>query len=204
MKRITKTILRAAALVAAVVLLLSFTSCGKTYSEEEIKTAAAELIEESYEINEIFFGEGLPGVEPEGEDIMQYLKIAEDSPYHTEEELKAAALKVYSEGYCALLFERAFSGFSLDENGEDGIDTTKLVDARFVTYNDELVILPLTDEDIMELERTYDVESIKVVKQKSGTVIISVQSFVDGENAGEVTLNMIMTENGWRLDSPTY
>ena len=199
-----KTFLRAAALVAAAVLLLSFSSCGKTYSEDEIKAAATELIEASYDINEVFFGKGLPGVEPEGTDVMRYLKIAEDSPYHTEEEIKTAALAVYSEGYCKLLFERAFSGFSLDESDSDGIDTTKLVDARFVTYNDELVILPLKDEDLMKLDRTYDTDNIKVVKQKSGTVIISVPSFVDGKKSDEVQLNLIKTEKGWRLDSPTY
>lgn len=204
MNGIMKTFMRAAALVAAAVLLLSFSACGKKYSEDEIKTAASELIEASYEINVIFFGEGLPGVEPEDGDIMRYLKIAEESPYHTEEEIKTAALKVYSSGYCELLFERAFSGFSLDEESEDGIDTTKLVDARFVTYNDELVILPLKDEDIMKLDRTYDTDNIKVVKQKSGTVIISVPSFVDGKKSDDVKLNMIKTEKGWRLDSPTY
>jgi len=204
MNGIIKKALRAAALVAAAVLLLSFSACGKTYSDEEIISAAAELIEASYEINEIFFGEGLPSVEPEGADMMKYLLIAEDSPYHTEEEIKSAALKVYSEDYCELLFERAFSGFSLDEGDEDGLDTTKIVGARFVTYNDELVILPLEEDDIMKLDRTYDTENITVTKQKSGTVILSVPSFIDGKASDNVSITMIRTENGWRLDSPTY
>ncbi len=204
MNGIIKKALRAAALVAAAVLLLSFSACGKTYSEDEIRSAAAELIEASYEINEIFFGEGLPSVEPEGTDMMKYLLIAEDSPYHTEEEIKSAALNVYSEDYCELLFERAFSGFSLDEGDEDGLDTTKIVGARFVTYNDELVILPLEEDDIMKLDRTYDTENITVTKQKSGTVILSVPSFIDGKASDNVSITMIRTENGWRLDSPTY
>ena len=199
-----KKMLRAAVLVAAVLLVLPFSSCGKKYTEEEIKSAAAELIEASYEINEIFFGEGLPGVEPEVEDVMRYLLIAEESPYHTEDEVKAAARAVYSENYCSLLFERAFVGFTLDETDDDGIDTTQLVDARYLNYNDELVILPLDEDDIMKLDRTYDTDSIKVLKQKSGTAIISVQSYVNGEKSDEVTLNMIITEKGWRLDSPTY
>lgn len=204
MKRIIKLTLRAAAIAAAVAVLLSVSACGKTYSDEEIKSAAAELIEASYEINEIFFGEGLPSAEPEDTDVMKYLHIAEESPYHTEEEIKTAALAVYSEGYCKLLFQRAFSGFSLDDNSEDGIDSPQLVDARFVTYNDELVILPLEEDDIMKLDRTYDTANITVLKQKSGTAIITVPSFVDGVKSDDVRLNIIKTEKGWRLDSPTY
>lgn len=196
--------LRAAAIAVAAVLMLSFSSCGESYTDDEIKAAATELIEASYEINEIFFGEGLPGVEPEGTDIMKYLRIAEESPYHTEDEIKSAALAVYSENYCKLLFERAFSGFSVDDGTLGSIDAAKLVDARFVTYNDELVILPLDEDEIMPLDRTYDTENITIVKEKSGTVIISVPSFVDGKPSEDVEISMIVTKNGWRLDSPTY
>ena len=56
----------------------------------------------------------------------------------------------------------------------------------------------------MKLERTYDTENITVTKQKSGTVILSVPSFIDGKASDNVSITMIRTENGWRLDSPTY
>ena len=60
-----RKILRIAAVICVAALAAAaLFSCGK-HDEEEIKKAAAELIERSYEINEIFFGEGLPRAEEE-------------------------------------------------------------------------------------------------------------------------------------------
>ncbi len=49
-----------ALLLCAVMLALSLTSCGKPPEFSDIEGRLRELIEASYEINEIFFGEGLP------------------------------------------------------------------------------------------------------------------------------------------------
>lgn len=196
--------MRAAALVAAVALVAAFSSCGKKYDEAEITAAAAKLIEASYEINTIFFGEGLPTVEGNPDDIMKYMEITEDSPYHTEEEIRAAALKVYSPEYCELLFKRAFSGLTVDLGDGDEVKEAELIGARYVVFDDRLVMLPLKDEDVIKLDRTYDTANIKVVMQKSSRADIVVPSFVDGVPDKDVTLTLVMTENGWRLEDPTY
>ena len=55
-------------LVAAILLTLSVTSCGAGVPKvEEIKPRLTELIEASYEINDIFFGDGLDRVDYEAE-----------------------------------------------------------------------------------------------------------------------------------------
>ena len=204
MKKIKKIFIRAAALVAAVALAAAFSSCGKKYDEAEITAAAAKLIEASYEINTIFFGEGLPTVEGDPDDIMKYMEITEDSPYHTEEEIRAATLKVYSPEYCELLFERAFSGLTVDLGDGDEVSEAELIGARYVVFDDRLVMLPLDEEDVIKLNRTYDTANIKVVMQKSSRADVSVPSFVDGVPDKDVTLTLVMTENGWRLEDPTY
>ncbi len=199
-----KTILtRAAAIVAAVVVLALLTSCGVKYEESEITSAAAELIEASYEINTIYFGSGLPGVKSDDE-ILKHYEIAEDSPYRTEQEIKTATLAVYTEDYCEYLFEKAFSGFSVSLGDEDSVDSEEIIDARYVEYAGRLVILPIDEDEIMKLDRTYDTANIKVVKQKNGRVTLSVPSFVDGVPDEDITLTVIKTDNGWRFDSPTY
>ena len=55
-------------LLAAILLTLSVTSCGAGVPKvEEIKPRLTELIEASYEINDIFFGDGLDRVDYEAE-----------------------------------------------------------------------------------------------------------------------------------------
>ena len=56
----------------------------------------------------------------------------------------------------------------------------------------------------MKLDRTYDTANITVVSQKRGRVVLSVPSFVDGVPSDDVELTVIMTADGWRLDTPTY
>ena len=204
MNKTAKLLKRAAALVAAVALIFTFSSCGRKYDDDEIIAAAAELIEASYEINTIFFGEGLPTVDGAEDDIMKYREIAEDSPYHTKDEIKNAALEVYTSGYCEILFEKAFSGISVEMGDGSEVEEAAIVDARYVDYDGRMVMLPPKEGDVMLLNRTYDTSSIKVVMKKSSRADISVASFVDGEPAGDVVLTVIMTENGWRLEDPTY
>lgn len=194
---------RAAALVAAVVFTLLMASCSVTYDEAEIIAASAELIEASYDINTVFFGTGLPSVESDDE-VLRHYEIAEDSPYHTKDEIEKATLEVYSPDYAEFLFEKAFAGFSVSVGDEDSVDADQTIDARYVEYAGRLVILPIAEEDIMKLDRTYDTSDITVVSQKNGRATLSVPSFVDGVPAEDITLTVVMTDNGWRLDTPTY
>lgn len=50
-------------LLCAVMLAISLTSCGRVPEMSELEGRLAELIEASYEINDMFFGEGLPTYE---------------------------------------------------------------------------------------------------------------------------------------------
>ena len=194
---------RAAALVAAVVFTMLTCACSVTYDESEIVSASAELIEASYDINTVFFGSGLPAVESDDE-VLKHYEIAEDSPYRTKDEIKTATLAVYSPDYAEFLFEKAFAGFVVSAGDEDSVDADQVIDARYVEYGDRLVMLPIAEEDIMKLDRTYDTANITVVSQKRGRAVLSVPSFVDGVPSDDVELTVVMTDNGWRLDTPTY
>ena len=103
-------------ILAAVMLCLACTSCGTAKIDvEEIKPRVKELIEASYEINDIFFGDGLDHVdyEEEYEKIIAeyagklaeaekklteaeqaYLAMMEATNVKTEEEIAAAKKKV--------------------------------------------------------------------------------------------------------------
>ena len=175
---IIKAVIGTAVVIGIVVGVLY--GCMPQYDVSEVPAAAKELIEASYEINTVFFGDGLPTIGYDGIDELlgdSYSALSEDSPYKSEAEIKEAALKVYTEDYCEFLFEKAFIGQNVD----------------------------FTDEDeILKLNRTYDTSNVRIVKKYRKKVVVGVQSFVDGVPDGEETFTLEITPTGWRLDDPTY
>ena len=208
MKRIAKIIAFTAAFVLCAVMTVA---CGVDYTEDEVKKAAAGLIEASYEINEIYFGKGLPISEEDSEEAkefakenglelenIQFLPVTEESPYKSIKDIKKAVAKVYSESYCEYLNLMAFEGFST----EDG---SAAVYAKYI--EDEKGVLTarvdLADKGII-LNRTYDTSTIKAKKMKKDEVTFTVDSYVDGKKDETLTFKLVLESDGWRLDTPTY
>jgi len=209
-----KKILRIAAAGMASAVLVS---CGgMKVDEAELKDALGELIEKSAELNVIYFGEGLPMTEDAevlenfysafDADIksINYQPVDPECGYTNETELREATLEVFTEGYSEYLFERAFSGISAvyDEGTEDQ-HTSTAVYAMYIEENGILTARIDLAEDAMELGRTYDLEGMEIVRSRENYVIVKIPSEMNGK-ALDVELKVVMTENGWRLDSPTY
>ncbi len=123
-----KTIL----LPLAGLLAASLLSCGGPSADPaELKTALDELLPLSYELNEIYFGEGLPATDdPARIDALygtfaanvkslNYHPVAEDCGYASIEEIKTATEAVFTEGYSNYLYELAFAGISSDKIVEE-------------------------------------------------------------------------------------
>ena len=73
----------------AIILLLiaaTLVSCSGKVSKEEAAAEVTRLVEESYELNVIYFGKGLP-YEDDGDDKSLYAPVAEDAAFTTKEEL---------------------------------------------------------------------------------------------------------------------
>jgi len=196
----------AAVIVAAVVGVLY--GCIPQYDVSTVPASAAELIEASYEINTIFFGDGLPTIGYDGmEDLhgASYSALTEDSPYKSEAEIKEAALKVYSEDYCKFLFEKAFIGQKIDFSNKDA-NTAEVVKipARYLTYNGELIVRYVDDDERLTLTRTYDTSDVRIEKKYRRKVVVSVDVFENGVPAGEENFTLVLDVGGWRLDDPTY
>ena len=203
---IIKAVIAAAVVIGIVVGVLY--GCMPQYDVSEVPAAAKELIEASYEINTIFFGEGLPTIGYDGSDELMgdsYSVLTEDSPYKTEAEIKEAALKVYTEEYCAFLFEKAFIGQEVDfSNDDDSVVEVVQIPARYLTYEGELIVRNVEDEERLTLNRTYDTGNVTIGKKYRKKVVISVPVFEDGVPAGDETFTLAYTPDGWRLDDPTY
>ena len=206
----TGTVIKVAviAAVAIGIIIGVLYGCLPQYDISEVPAAAKELIEASYEINTVFFGEGLPTIGYDGMDELfgdSYSVLSEDSPYKSEDEIKEAALKVYTEDYCEFLFEKAFIGQQVDfTDEEDNITEMVQIPARYLTYEGELIVRYVEDDERIKLNRTYDTENVRIVKKYRRKVVIGVQAFVDGVPSEEETFTLELTPSGWRLDDPTY
>ena len=193
--------------------LLSATlvSCGGL-QRDEVVTIASELIEKSYEINEIFYGKGLALNEKSLEAVEEsiesglyatvtvppYVEVDASSGYVYIDQLKAAALGVYTEDYAAGMFEAAFEGMT------DALGNV-IYYARYIEndYGTLAMKYEFTDTSY-DLSRTYDMESLKIDKQTSSYVLFTVDSYVSGVPSEPVQLKIVRTDSGWRLDTPTY
>jgi len=200
-------------------LLTGVTGCSSPrYSEAQIGAALAELIPQSYTINEIYFGEGLP-VSGDRETVVGFYKsldvdegsvnyhpVAEDCGYASIEEIKEATLAVYTDAYAEYLFARAFTGVSdtLYNMKLEAEAKTSVSYARYLESEGYLTVRINLAEEALPLNRTYDTADFRILRIKDNYVLTEVQSYVDGQKDVPVELKLVITESGFRLDTPTY
>lgn len=230
--------------------MICIPSCGNTvhYDSAELKTALDELLPLSYELNEIYFGEGLPqtddrtlvdklyGAFAANVKSLNYHPVAEDCGYSSIADIKEATEAVFTDEYCAYLYELAFDGISSDkvdveaEEEETEEEEAKLGEgeiiesggeitssysapvmldvtasyARYLEQNGMLTVRRDLADDAYTLGREYDTDKMEITLEKPDYVIVTLPSYVNGEYDCDVDLKLVYTDEGWRLDTPTY
>ena len=188
--------------------LFSFTSCSTPPPElETVKDEYISLIEASVEVNDFIFGEGLSVYDREGTggEKQLYLNLAgvldnyeyvrEDSKFLTIESMKIAAELVYTPEYLKSAYLMAFDGYADEVAGVSA--------ARYLEW-DNWLYKSMLYEPLIEGTRTYNYDTMKIVKPSNGEYVnVSIESELDGVKT-TLTLAFSLTENGWRLDTPTY
>ena len=199
MKRILSFLLTA-------VMLFSLASCGGSgMSDDEIRDIYADLIEQSYILNDVYYGDGLPFVnDPEtmatlagASSRFSYMPVDKNAVLKTEAEIREATLAVFTPSMCDHLFVLAFEGMST------GDDET-VVFARYIEQNEILTVRIDLAEEALPLGRVYDMNSMDILNQNANRIVASFATSVDGEPSVNVKLTLVKTAEGWRLDSPTY
>lgn len=191
----------------AVSLAVSLPSCKKESTEpDEIRAALETLIPASAELNEIYFGRGLPtAADEEGytapDEGLVYMPVLPSCKYQTEAELREATLAVFTESYASALFERGFSGLTVKYD-ESGLSSTMY--AVYIETDGVLTKRTTVKDEALRLGREYRIDKMTVVRQKNDYAVVDIPTVMDGEESVTVTLKLVLTENGWRLDSPTY
>lgn len=199
MKRILSFLLTA-------VMLFSLASCGGSgLSDDEIRDVYADLIEQSYLLNEVYYGDGLPFVnDPEtmaalagASSRFSYMPVDKNAPLKSEAEIREATLAVFTKDMCDHLFVLAFEGMST------GDDET-VVYARYIEMEEILTVRIDLAEEALPMGRVYDLDSMDILNQNGSRIVASFATSVDGEPSVNVKLTLVKTADGWRLDSPTY
>lgn len=206
--------MRAISFLLVAVLILALSACGAP-ELDEVKDTFVALIEASYEINDILFGEGLAVYERGGdfaakyyiyEDLSEsydfYEIVQSESGYLTADSIKEAASKVYSDDYLEGIYTMAFDGYS------DGESVTT---ARYLEADGYFLRYTYGEKDPFDIlegkQRRYLFDTMKIVRPSSADYVnVEIESYLLG-NEDEiltVTLRFTLEKGEWRLDSPTY
>lgn len=191
---------------------ISFTSCeNKLESEppalEDIRERLIYLIEESKELNVVFFGKGLPIYVRESEiaerkmvyytiNSGNYDRVNDHSEFKTPEAIKISAEKVYSKDYTSAIYESAF----------DGIMTGST--SAYVRFYDSAdgFMQNTNATDFKIEERIYDYSTLKIIEPSNADYInVEIDSYtLSDKEIEKVYLSFTYENGGWYLDSPSY
>ena len=196
------------AVLLAIITAFSFivgglVSCSKPLkiSDEEALMVLKDLVPKSYDINVIFFGEGLPAVDEaykEEHSETAYFKVRDDAPYSSINDIKAAAEKVYSKRYLDGIYGGAFTGVAT-ESSDGMVDAS--VSPRYKEIGGKLMV----DVSVApkQIRGRLEVISAEVTKKTPGYVIVSMTYSENGKQS--VADAYLTLENDvWLLDGPTY
>jgi len=191
-------------------VLFTFSACANAPHVEEIYDRVVELIDASYAVNTVFYGDGLPVWKTDSE-FAEFSHLYFDFPYKGDyeqvkhqalyssiDEIKIAAAGVYSCDYLeTVLFPAAFDGLAVGDRVEG---------AR---YLEEKGILYQSTADSFDIKGIpiYDYSTMKVVPVgKKGICVVEIEYFLDiSPDLRQVaSLRLSLEEDGqWYLASFT-
>jgi len=202
-------------IILSVLILMSLilSSCSVSIGDEAaFFDEVGKLIEQSYTVNNIYFGDGLPFDDDEGktaEEIVAesndtigvkviYRNVSENARFNSRSAIEELTKSVYSEEYASFLEKTGFEGV-VDDN--DNVISY----ARYIEDAEgKLTINIKSVADAMDIVRTYDLDSITIKRKGRDYVVVTVDAYDDGVYAEKKDLRVNLESDGWRLDWPTY
>ena len=187
-----------------VVLTISLCGCAKKISEDEARAYIKTLVDASYELNVIVYGEGLPYYDRTDTQGALYGPVVDNDKYKSTGDIKLAIRKVFSESYSSVLEATAFSG-------QSGVDYGYHTQPRYVDVSGELMVLKDFYNVDFDSDKYGDYEGVKVLKYNTDEVeIVKISKrFVEGKIKSEdgkttIVVTLVLENGEWRIDSPTY
>ena len=211
MKKIVVTVLAVLMLIS---LIPTVSGCASVPAVEEIYDRVVFLVEESYELNALFYGCGLPVWEEDSEyvDFMHlyyglnsaqsYEMITQNAKFYSVDEIKQAAEKVYSKDYLNdVLYKTAFDGYAI----EDGAGGAVVGVSRY--YENEGYFWQAKNHKVFYTAmRIYDYSTMQVHALGRGDAcVVTMDSWLEDtpEKVENVEIPLVLQDGKWFLDNFT-
>lgn len=193
------------------VLVIPMNSCKAPQSEppqlDDVRERLIYLIEESKELNVLFFGEGLPVYDRESEiserkmvyftdSYGSFDRVMENAEFQSPDAIKLKAEQIYSADYVSGIYESAFDGIM-----------TGSASAYIRFYDNGEAFLQNTDATVFNIEeRIYDYSSMKIVAPSTADYInLEINSYtLSDPSVKKIYMSFIYENENWYLDSASY
>ena len=193
--------------------------CSTEYEVEDVYDRVVSLIEDSYEINTVIYGPGLPtyvkdsefselnhvyfGVNEHG----SYEFVTERSKFLSVDDIKKKAEKIYSKGLLEdVLYKTLFEGYAVEDGAGGavyGLARYRTVSERFSVTTDKNA--EGKDENIFFTSmRIYDYSTMKVRSLgREDACAVAIESWLpeSPEKIETVELILALQDGQWYLDS---
>ena len=199
-------------------MILSLSGCANRAPKlEEIYDRVVELVEASYELNEIFYGEGLPYYDRELPvyeslysdytklgTVADYHIVSGRAKYHSIEEIKMAAEEVYSASLLeSAVYPGVFDGLVVSDAGSG----SHYAQARYIEDNEDLYILMDEKNDVEPpTPLVYDYATMQIIRPSNATeVLITMDAweFDKPDFVFQMRLSIIKEDGIWLLNKLT-
>ena len=193
MKRILSLI------IALLLVTGALCSCKRVDGKNEAYRIVKDLVDRSYALNQVYYGEGLPHNPDEHYDG-DYYYVSADSAYRVRNDLLVETKAVFSKKIADELIEIYFSG--KDSYG-------MLIYARYVVGETGFIAVNPDYDNIVDHVYKYDTSRLKITKIKRNEIRATVPAIIEqGDTTAPFEIEVVVIyekEIGqWRLDSPTY
>ena len=197
-------------LVITAAMLAAASGCSSPKAPElsSVYDRYVSLIENATEINTVFFGEGLPVYDRNGEEARlsnMYYAAADDgneyvkpyAMYRGIDDIKSEAQKVYGDEYLESLYESLFTGYTAEELGS-------ILPARYSedekNFYQNSGVTPLISG-----AKVYDYSTMSILPESTATLVrVEIQAYEESNPTEPYTAKLsFVYENGdWYLNSP--
>lgn len=186
-------------LILTLALCICFTGC-KRVKDDEAKEIVCTLVKESYDLNVIYFGQGLKH-DKSAEGKNGYIRVDDDALYTERKPLIAKTREIFSNSYAQSIINSTFYGTT------GGIDGTANF-ARYISDDDGRLTIKKDSAILDTPVAVYDYSSIEIVKNSKNMIIARLNTTNLGSNNTQVQITLVYEEyegeSAWRIDSATY
>lgn len=174
---------------------------------DQIYDTVVNLIEQSYQANDILYGYGLPIIAIDSElaetyhvysdnDSASYAYVAEESAAITVSAIKDILESVYSSDYLDTYYTSLFDGFVAGDT---------VYRARYYE-SDEWLYQSTDNQPLVTWQRVYDYSTMRLTKpSRADYVSVIIDTHMEGEEEIlPITISIVYQNGAWYLDTPTY